>query len=156
MSPARVDRGARRAAVRAFGIGLCLAVLAASAAGSRAWADDAKPEGQDDDKLKTLLRTRLEVAQNIYNLRMEEYKAGKIAPDGLLEAGKQLFKSQLDLAEKKEDRVAACQKNLERWTQMKNMADTKYNAGLLTKADVQEVEYERLEAEILLEKEKAK
>jgi hypothetical protein len=145
-----------RTAARVLAAALCVAAFAAPVVSSRAWADDPKPAAPEDDKLKTLLRTRLEVAQALYDLRMLQFKAGRVASDQLVAAGKQLFKSQLDLAEKKEERVSACEKNLERWTTIKQMADAQFNAGKLDPADHKQVEYERVEAEIILEQEKAK
>jgi outer membrane protein TolC len=148
MSPARMDR---RATVRAFGIGLCLVL----AAGSLARADDAKPDAKDGDKLLKLLQARVDAAQKLCDLRMEQYKAGRIGIEQVAAAGKRLCTAQLALTEKKESRVSICEKNLELCTTIKQLADQRHNAGVGSAADVEQAEYERLEAEILLEREKA-
>ena len=80
--------------------------------------------------------------------------AGWISPSS--KGPRRLFTAELELLDKKEDRVSACQKNLERCTMVKELAETRNKAGLGGAAEVADAEYDRLDAAILLEREKAR
>ena len=117
---------------------------------------DAPAPAKEGDALKKLLQARLEAAQKVYDVRMEEFKTGRITTDPLLAAQKQLLMAELDMQDKKEDRVAVCQKNVERATEAKKLAETSQKAGLGSAADALQAEYELRDAEVLLEREKMK
>ena len=137
---------------RACLIAACLALFAGAAPTVR--ADEKAPA--PEDKLKKLLQARLEAAQKVCDVRVAEYQAGRVAFESVAAAEKQLLTAQLELSDKKEDRVAACEKNLEFCTEIKKMAAARLKAGQGSPADDLQAECERLEAEILLEREKAK
>jgi outer membrane protein TolC len=131
----------------------CLLVGAGLTAGAR--GDEPKP-GKDADKLKTLLQERYEAATTLYKLRMEEFKAGRGDVEALARAGTQLTTADVERSEKKEDRVAAYEANLQRVTEFKKICEAKVKVGTGTGGDLAQAEYDRLNAEILLEREKAK
>ena len=98
-----------------------LAVGAALAAAGAARGDDPKPPAKGDDAVQKLLQARLEAAQDSYNLRLEQYRAGRLDIAQLEGAARRLFTAELELLDKKEDRVSACQKNLERCAMVKEL-----------------------------------
>ena len=108
MSSNRMGRG------KASRVLCVLAVGAALAAAGAARGDDPKPPAKGDDAVQKLLRARLEAAQDSYNFRLEQYRAGRLDIAQLEGAARRLFTAELELLDKKEDRVSACQKNLER------------------------------------------
>ena len=71
-------------------------------------------------------------------------------------ATRRILTAELDQSEKKEDRVKACEEYLQRTTEVARRAMNGYKVGQATKADAMQAEYYRLEAEIMLEREKAK
>jgi outer membrane protein TolC len=123
-------------------------------AGAR--AADTQPPAKDSEALKKLLQARFDAAQKVYDARMQQFQAGIITPALLLEAQKQLLMAELDLRDKKEDRVAVCQKNVDRAAEAKKIAEVQHEAGKMATADYQQAEYELRDAEILLEREKMK
>ncbi|HVS36986.1 MAG TPA: transglutaminase domain-containing protein, partial [Gemmataceae bacterium] len=129
----------------------CRVHLAAANAGG-----DAPAPAKDEDALKKLQQAKLEAAQKLVQLRTAEYQAGKIALDPLFAAEKELATTELDMQDKKEDRVALCQKIVDRAQEIKQIAEKRLDAGLGSPADVLQAEYELLDAQIHLEREKRK
>jgi hypothetical protein len=150
MFPNRLNArtGAVVAGVLVSSVGLAVMALLTASAKSR--GDEPKPPAKDEGKLKKLLQARLEVAQKIYDAGVQSFAARNDDPQLLIEPGRQLLAAQLDFFEKKEDRVSACEKHLENCAAWRD--------GLIKKDDEYglQVECYRLEAEILLEREKAK
>lgn len=119
-------------------------------------ADDPQPPAKDEAKLHELLQARLEAAQKAYKVRMAQYAAGAQGFDQLEAAERRIFTAELELLDKKEDRVSACEKNLERCAAVKEYAERKLKTGFGGMADVADAEYDRLDAAVLLEREKIK
>jgi RNA polymerase sigma factor (sigma-70 family) len=111
---------------------------------------------KDDAKVKILLDDWGEVTKAEFHNRMLEFKAGHIIPDLVLRAAQRLFKAEVERSETKADRLAAHEAYLRRITDVAAIANTKLEAGRIGIADVNEAEAYRLEATILLEREKAK
>jgi hypothetical protein len=120
---------------------------------NKAEGDAPAPEGDD---LKKLLEARLDAAKKVYDARLQQFQAGKIAPDLVFMAQKQLLMAELEVRDKKEDRVAACQKNVDRAADARKIADLKAQAGTISADGLAQAEYELLDAKILLEREKMK
>jgi hypothetical protein len=110
----------------------------------------------DDGELKKLLQARFEAAQKVYDSKMHLFQTGRISMDMVYAALKQLVKAELEVHDKKEDRVAACQKLVDRAADVKKIVQGKFEAGNVADFDVQQAEYELLDAKILLEREKMK
>jgi len=123
---------ARPACLLAFVVGLAAAPLARGD----------EPPAKDGDALPKLLQSRREAAQKVYDARLEEYQAGKSVAELLIQAQKQLLMAELDLCDKKEDRVAACEKNRDRAAEAKKLADAKFEAGKIGRSDRWQAEYE--------------
>ena len=73
-----------------------------------------KPPAADEGNLKRLFRAKAEAARKLYDLRVAQYRIGVAGFEGVAAAGRQLIAAELRLLDKKEDRVSACEKNLER------------------------------------------
>jgi outer membrane protein TolC len=132
-----------------------LTLVVALAAGVSARGDD-PPPAKDGDALQKALQARLDAAQKIYDVRLKEYQAGKATGDLFFQAQKQLLMAQLDMRDKKADRVAIYEKNRDRAAEAKKIADAKGAAGVISIADQLQAEYELRDAEVLLEREKGK
>jgi RNA polymerase sigma-70 factor (ECF subfamily) len=122
-------------------------------------AGKAKPKEdkpKDDAKLKKLLQDWCDVAKEEFKMRKQEFAVGKITPEELASSARRVMTAELERSDKKEDRVMACEEYLQQITEAARIAKIKLEAGKMGHADAVEAEYYRLEAEVLLEREKAK
>ena len=108
------------------------------------------------EKLKELYKARQEAAKQNAAGRMEEFVAGRGTLDILLEAQVLLLRAELALAEKKEDRIKAHERNLAEMTEIKKIQQGRFDTGRLARMDLSQAEFFRLEAEIELLREKMK
>jgi RNA polymerase sigma factor (sigma-70 family) len=107
-------------------------------------------------QLKELLQARRDAAQQQALARMDEFQAGRGTLDICLEANRLLLKAELELSEKKEDRIKAHERYLERIAWMFEVNTARFNDGKISIADHSQTMYFRLEAEIDLLREKAR
>jgi RNA polymerase sigma factor (sigma-70 family) len=126
--------------------------VAAAAAKDKPKED--KPK--DDAKVKKLLQDLYQAANEEYRLRKQRYLNGVDTSEQLAGAARRVLTAELERSEKKEDRVTAYEAYLERVTDTAKRVKARFDAGQMTQADAKEAEYYRLEAEIMLEREKAK
>jgi RNA polymerase sigma factor (sigma-70 family) len=126
-------------------------------------ADDKKEEKKADkpapaaeDKLTTLLKERVDVAKAEVDARNQEFLAGRGTLDIMFGAGKRLLQAQRELSEKKEDQIAALEAYFNLTKGIEELNQARFNAGQISIADLSESKYYRLEAEIWLERAKAK
>jgi outer membrane protein TolC len=126
-------------------------------------ADDRKEEQQKDkpppaaeDKLTSLLKQRVEAAKAEVDARNREFLAGQGTLAILFEASTRLLHAQMELSDKKADQLAALEAHFELTKVIEDRNQARFNAGLISMADVSQAKYFRLEAEILLERAKAK
>jgi len=125
----------------------------------RVAADKDKPKEdkpKDDAKVKKLLQDMVQAAKEEYKLREQAYLNLTASPEPLAGAARRILTAELEQSEKKEDRVKACEEYLQRITGVAKHAMNFYKTGQATQADAMQAEYYRLEAEIMLEREKAK
>jgi hypothetical protein len=120
-------------------------------------SDEPRPEPAAGEKtVKQFLQDRLETAKDEFKLREADFAAGKATPDALAASSRRLLTAEAERAGPRDERVAAYEAHLKRMTDFKEMCKAKFDAGKLGAADLDAAEYERLTAEILLEREKAK
>jgi hypothetical protein len=125
----------------------------------RVASDKDKPKEdkpKDDAKVKKLLDDLCQAAKEEYRVRKQVYLAGNSNVEALTGAARRVLTAELERSEKKEDRVTACEAYLQQITDAAKMAKINLQAGTAAPADAVEAEYHRLEAEIMLEREKAK
>jgi RNA polymerase sigma factor (sigma-70 family) len=107
-------------------------------------------------KLQKLLRERRDAAKEEADARMQEFLAGRGTLDIALEAHVRLLKAELELSDKKEDRIKAHEAYLERATEMAEINKARFDDGKISIADYKRTEYVRLDAEIGLLREKTR
>jgi hypothetical protein len=107
-------------------------------------------------QLKEVLQARLKAAQLQVMERIQAYLAGHGTLDLCLEAQRLLLKAELEVSEKKEDRIKAHERYLELILLMHQVNKSRYEAGKISIADYAQSDYFRQEAEIDLLREKAR
>ncbi len=100
------------------------------------------------DKIHSLQLERRDALKKAVECRLNEYEAGRGTLESLLNGSKLLLKAELDLANTKEQRIAAHAALLELATKVLKISKERYEAGRVTEADHQQVRAARLEAEI--------
>jgi hypothetical protein len=116
------------------------------------WVDDAswakaKWEASDAD-IHTLLREWLDAARETYRDRRREFEGGIIMPDLVLQASLGILEAERAAASGPKDEAAAAERHWRRCLELEASAERKLAAGKIAVADVAEVRFTRLEAEI--------
>lgn len=121
-------------------------------------APDTKTPAKPAEEMRKLLKERRDMAELEVKVRYDKYRAGAqdATLDLVLEASKRLLKAELELSEKKVDRLAAHERLVELTKHMSQIVEAKYKVGRVSQADYAQAEYERLDAEIALERERAR
>jgi RNA polymerase sigma factor (sigma-70 family) len=126
-------------------------------------ADDKKEEKKADkpapaaeDKLTALLKERVEAAKTWEKARHEQFLAGRGTLDILFEASKRLLEAERELSDKKADQIAALEAYFKLMKEIEEVNQARYDAGRVGIDDLAQSKYYRLEAEIWLERAKAK
>jgi RNA polymerase sigma factor (sigma-70 family) len=110
------------------------------------------------EALQKMLKERRDMAEREATVRYEKYRAG--AQDGrldlLIESSKRLLKAELELSTKKADRLVAHERHVRLMKEVAEIDKAKHDAGRVGDEQVALAEYNRLDAEIDLEREKAR
>jgi RNA polymerase sigma factor (sigma-70 family) len=109
-----------------------------------------------NEKIQALLKEKLETANLEQDARMKEFLAGRGTLDFLFAGSRRLLEAQRDMSDKKEDQVAALEAHWQRMKQIEELNKKRFDAGRIGIQDYAESKYYRLEAEVWLEKAKAK
>jgi RNA polymerase sigma factor (sigma-70 family) len=107
------------------------------------------------EKMKSLLKARLDAATTELKARHVEYCAGRGVLESLIASSRRLLDAERDLSTKKADRIAAWEGHLQRMQQTYLTNLERFNTGRITTQDLKVAEYYRLDAEIGLERAKA-
>ena len=113
----------------------------------------APPAGARGEKEQQLLQDWSDAAKKAFELQWKQYRLGTSTAEALVGSSRRLLKAELERSDKKEDRVAAYEAHLQHITDMMDMMKRFVKQAPVDNADA---EYYRIEAEILLEREKAK
>jgi RNA polymerase sigma factor (sigma-70 family) len=124
----------------------------------------AKPAKEGKERIKELLEKRKERAEKEWTIRWNLYKVGSNEPGSgtpitltqVIAASKHLLKAEAELSDKRADRVAAHERNVERLKEIAEVSQVQFKVGRLFEAAVAQAQYEQLDAEIALEREKAR
>ena len=138
---------------------ILLAALAASAAAQAPNAADADPfdtlRAVAKAKFEAMRRTPAERAQALAETvrigtqaTIQDFQAGKIMPDLLLEWGSRVLEAELGLLDKEADPAPLYERRWRLTRQMENLADKKRLEGKIAAADVAPARWERLDAEL--------
>jgi RNA polymerase sigma factor (sigma-70 family) len=107
-------------------------------------------------KLQPLMEKRLEAVKEQMRCRMEELLAGKTTVDVLLQASASLLKAQQEMSDKPVDRLRMLEMQFQRMKTVHEVLDTRFQAGKANTAETSQAAYFRYDAEIALERYKAK
>jgi outer membrane protein TolC len=157
--------------LRLAGVGILMLSLVSARAGLVALRTQAQPApgpgnatppaAKTDQKeaatrLQALLNERLKAARTEFDARTNEFKAGRITPDKLIAASRRLVEAQRDMSKTKEDLLNALRDHVERMKQHEKIYQQMVDVGRLPRYEMAESTYYRAEAEIWLERAKAK
>jgi RNA polymerase sigma factor (sigma-70 family) len=119
---------------------------------------DTKTPAKSAEAMRKLLKERRDMAELEVKVRYAQYLAGAqaVTLDLILEGSKRLLKAELELSEKKADRLAAYEQFVKLTKEIAEICKRKFEAGRISQADLAQAEYERLDAEIALERERAR
>jgi hypothetical protein len=107
-------------------------------------------------KLQPLMEKRLAGVKLQMQSRAEELLAGKTTVDVLLEASRNLLKAQQEMSDRPVDQLRMLEMHFERMKLFHEIVDTRFRAGRANTGEVGQAAYERYDAEIALERYKAK
>src|SRR5262245_57365978 len=103
---------------------------------------------KDSEKVKRLLKERVEVLKKALKLRQEEFKAGRGTLDSSIEVIRLLHKAELEAASTPAERITAHEDYFKAAREAERAATVRHRAGLVTAADTLLATAGRLTAEI--------
>lgn len=111
-----------------------------------------------DARMLKLLKERHEKAKQEVEVRYQKFRAGvqDATLDLVLASYKRLRKTELELSRNKADRLTAHEEHVKRTKEISEICKRKHEVGRMSLADFAQAVYERLDAEIELEREKAR
>jgi RNA polymerase sigma factor (sigma-70 family) len=107
-------------------------------------------------KLQPLMEKRLEAVKELMRARTEELLAGKVTVEVLLESSHNLLKAQQEMSDKPVDQLKMRQDHFQRMKQVQEILEVRMRAGKVNIGEVAQARYYRYDAEIGLERFKAK
>src|SRR5262245_45772227 len=108
-------------------------------------AHDKKPTLSEIlDKLKKLRQERLDALRKEFDSRIQMVLTGRVSSDSLAECSGRLFGAELAVAEKPEDRIAACQAHLGRMVDYEKIGKVQFDAGRILLSDYLAIKAARL------------
>jgi RNA polymerase sigma factor (sigma-70 family) len=121
-------------------------------------AQDKKPGEQIEARLQKLLKDRRDMAEQELRVLREQFQEGSqaVSLDMIVECSKRLLKAELESSNKKADRLAAYERHLGWVNTYVKAKKAMFEAGRTSPAELARAEYERLDVEIELEREKAR
>jgi hypothetical protein len=107
-------------------------------------------------KMHKLLRDREAAALTEFNHRYEQFEAGRGNLDDAIASSLRILHASLELGPAKKDRIAAREAHMARIKKMLDINQARFDVGRASIADVEQTRYYYLDAEIDLEREKAR
>jgi outer membrane protein TolC len=137
------------------GAALALLLLASGGAcpGGPAGAAAAEPK---DSRLRDLLREKLDVLTEVADQVEKAHKAGQVSREQVLQAKEAVLRAELDLCESDKERVAVLEKMAAAARQREEEVAKLVQAGQVPTSVLLRAKLARLDAEIALERAKAK
>ncbi len=115
---------------------------------------DVQQKGQQE-RLQTLLKARVEVAEAELDARRREFLAGRGILDNLMGASLRLVRAQQELNPNKADQLPTLEAHEKLMKEIFETNKARFNAGRIAPQDFKEAEFYYLEAQIWLERAKA-
>jgi outer membrane protein TolC len=107
-------------------------------------------------RVKELQKERIATLKQIVDQTTKGYERGSVSFEEVLEARLLVLNAELDAAEKESDRITLYKNTVDVLKEYENLAEARVKAGRGTQASALKVKARRLEAEINLERAKAK
>ncbi len=115
-------------------------------------------------RLEKLLKERRERAEQALKINWDLYRAGANEPatstpvtlQMLIDGSKRLLKAELEMSKKKAERLEALERHLKLMKEVADITERQFNAGRISQRALASAQYEQLDAEIELEREKAR
>ncbi len=119
-------------------------------------APQASPPDKKDAKLKELLKERLATLRALVKVTEADYRTGKVSFERLHQATMAMLHAELELCESDKERITVLEKVVAQTKGYEKNALQRYNVGFAPQSDARRAKAARLEAEIALERVKAK
>jgi RNA polymerase sigma factor (sigma-70 family) len=113
-------------------------------------------EGKPKGKIMELMQLRLESAKLLWRGRAEEFLAGKVVVYDLLRASQYVTKSQQEMTDSAADHLRILEGQFDRIKKVQEILEARFKAGKNSISEVTDAAYARFDAEIALERFKAK
>ncbi len=107
-------------------------------------------------KVKELQKERIATLKEMADLITDQFRNGRVPFEEVLEARLLVFKAELDAAEKESDRITLYKNIVDELKKFETVADQRVKAAQGSQSTFLKVKARRLEAEINLERAKAK
>ncbi len=125
---------------------------------------DKNSAGKPEERFQKLLQTRRDMAEQAFQVRYELYQAGANEPGTgnpvtlqfVIDAAQKLLNAELELKKKKAERLMAYEKHRKFMNEVAKTTAAQYKVGRVSKAALASALYEQLNAQIELEREKAR
>jgi hypothetical protein len=119
-------------------------------------AEPPAPAAKAENRLPALLKARVEAAKTEVWARNQEFLVGRGTLDILVGASRRLLVAEQELGLNRADQIAALEKHFTLMKEVQEINEERFRDGRIPIQDVKEAEYYRLDAEIQLERAKAK
>ncbi len=106
------------------------------------------------EKLKTLLKDRLEAIRTATQARWQDFLAGRGMLELLFRASAQLRDAELEMSPKRADQIAALEAHWKRMKKSEEINKNRFDSGRIPVQEYEHSRYHRLDAEIQLERAK--
>ena len=110
----------------------------------------------DNDKVRALLKQRLDLLRKNTDRLRQAHREGTVSEESVRHAELRLYKAELDLCETRQARIDVLNKIVSVYQEMEERMAQQVKQGVVAPEVVNEATINRLEAEIALEREKAK
>jgi outer membrane protein TolC len=117
---------------------------------------EAPAQEKDDAKVKALLKERLATLRTLVEQTTKEYTEGRASFDRVHQATTALLHAELELGDSDKARIAVLEKLVAQAKKNEEVAATRYKSGVAPASDALLAAAGRLEAEIALERARAK
>jgi hypothetical protein len=111
---------------------------------------------RESNTLKDLLKARYVVASEEVSARFMEFMTGRGTLDIFISSTRRLLDAERELSGKRDAQIAAMEKQLRLLKEAEKVNQARYDAGRITVQDLAQIKYNRLDAEIALERAKGR
>jgi len=104
------------------------------------------------DRMSELIKEQYEAARQEVGIRRQHWVSGTATFDSLLGASRRMLQAELDLSRKPKDHTAALEAYVKRMKEFEAVNQARSDIGQATIADVAQARFDRIRAEIWLER----